>query len=172
MGIKLYDKDFIEKLAEETGLSPEYIGENEQKRRKLDNFNDGYYAGLNNADQLFIAESNLIKEIANKESCVIIGRCADFILKDNKNVLKIFIYSDMKDKIERATKFYNLDRTEAEKEIKRINKLRENHYNYYTDIEWKNPDNYDLCVNSDTLGVEKTADLICNMVETIKEPIK
>ena len=61
---------------------------------------------------------------------------------------------------------------EAEKEIKRINKLRENHYNYYTDNEWKNPDNYDLCVNSDTLGVEKTADLICNMVETIKEPIK
>ena len=60
----------------------------------------------------------------------------------------------------------------SEKEIKRINKLRENHYNYYTDNEWKNPDNYDLCVNSDTLGVEKTADLICNMVETIKEPIK
>ncbi|MGN1299880.1 MAG: MATE family efflux transporter [Clostridia bacterium] len=168
LGIKLYDKDFIEKLAEETGLSPEYIGENEQKRSKLDNFNDGYYAGLNNADQLFIAESNLIKEIANKESCVIIGRCADFILKDNKNVLKIFIYSDMKDKIERATKFYNLDRTEAEKEIKRINKLRENHYNYYTDNEWKNTDNYDLCINSDTLGVEKTADLICNMIETTR----
>ena len=74
----------------------------------------------------------------------------------------------MKDKIERATKFYNLDRTEAEKEIKRINKLRENHYNYYTDNEWKNTDNYDLCINSDTLGVEKTADLICNMVETTR----
>ena len=168
LGIKLYDKDFIEKLAKETGLSTEYIEDNEQKRSKLDNFNDGYYSGLNNADQLFIAESNLIKEVASKESCVIIGRCADFILKDNSNVLKIFIYSEMKDKIERATKFYKLDSKEAEKEIKRINRLRENHYKYYTGNEWKSPENYDLCINSDALGVEKTADLICNMVETIK----
>ena len=161
----MYDKDLIEKLAEQTGLSPEYIGENEQKRSRLDSLNDGYYSGLNNADKLFIDESNLIKEVANKESCVIIGRCADFILKDNKNVLKIFIYSDMKDKIERATKFYKLSNKEAEKEIKRINKLRENHYKYYTGNEWKNPENYDLCINSDVLGVERTADLICSMIE-------
>lgn len=166
LGIKLYDKEFIKELSEKTGLSPEFIEGNEQKRGALDSFNDGYYSGLSNADQLFIEESNLIKEVASKESCVIVGRCADFILKNNDNVLNIFIYSDMKNKIERATKFYNLNEKEAEKEIKRINKLRSNHYQYYTGNEWKNPENYDLCINSDTLGVDKTADLICSMVET------
>ena len=71
LGIKLYDKEFIEEMAQSTGLSAEYIQENEQKRTMLDNFNDGYYVGLNNADELFIKESELIKELANKESCVI-----------------------------------------------------------------------------------------------------
>ena len=165
LGIKLYDKDFIMKLSEKTGLSPEYIEGNEQKRGALDGLNDGYYSGLNNADQLFIEEANLIEEVASKESCVIVGRCADFILKDNDNVLKVFIYSDMKNKLERATKFYKLNDKEAEKEIKRINKLRENHYKHYTGREWRDPENYDLCINSDILGVEKTAELICSMIK-------
>ena len=90
LGIKLYDKEFVEKLAVETGLSEEYIENNEQKRNALDALNSGYYFGMNNSDELFIKESELIKEIANKESCVIIGRCADFILKDNSNVGKHF----------------------------------------------------------------------------------
>ena len=68
---------------------------------------------MNNSDELFIKESELIKEIANKESCVIIGRCADFILKDRKNVLKVFVSSSMDDKIKRATSFYGLDKSKA-----------------------------------------------------------
>ena len=126
-------------MAEDTGLSAKYIEDNEQKRNILDNFNNGYYYGLNNSDELFIKESELIKEIANKESCVIIGRCADFILKDRKNVLKVFVSSSMDDKIKRATSFYGLDKSKAEKEINRINKLRANHYKYYTEKEWNNP---------------------------------
>lgn len=106
LGIKLYDKEFVEKLAVETGLTEEYIENNEQKRNALDALNSGYYFGMNNSDELFIKESELIKEIANKESCVIIGRCADFILKDNSNVIKVFVYSNMEDEVKRATKFY------------------------------------------------------------------
>lgn len=165
LGIKLYDKEFITKIAEETGLTEEYIENNEQKRDILANLNNGYYAGLNNSDELFIKEANLIREIADKESCVIIGRCSDFILKDRKNVIKIFIYSKMEDKIERATKIYGLDNAKAEKEIKNIDKLRANHYKHYTDADWKDFSNYDICINSDLLGVEKTAELICNMIE-------
>ena len=165
LGIKLYDKDFIEKVAEETGLSEEYIENNEQKRNTLAGFNNGYYLGLNNADELFIEESKIIKEIAEKESCVIIGRCADFILKDKQNVFKVFIYSNMENRIKRAIEFYGLDKNKAEKEIARIDKLRANHYKYYTEKEWKNNSNYDVCINSDTLGVEKAADLICEMVK-------
>ena len=165
LGIKLYDKEFVEKLAVETGLTEEYIENNEQKRNALDALNSGYYFGMNNSDELFIKESELIKEIANKESCVIIGRCADFILKDNTNVIKVFVYSNMEDEVKRATKFYGLDEKNAKKEINRINKLRANHYKYYTEKEWKDNSNYDICINSDVLGVEKSAELIYNLIE-------
>ena len=165
LGIKLYDKEFIEKIARETGLSEEYIENNEQKRNVLSNFNNGYYSGLTNSDELFLKESKLIKEVSTKESCVIIGRCADFILKDEKNVIKVFVYSNMKDKIKRATEIYGFNKEKAEKEITRIDKLRANHYKYYTEKDWNNPSNYDICINSDSLGVEKSADLICEMIK-------
>ena len=171
LGITLYDKQFISKLSEETGLSEEYIENNEQKRKILDSLNNGYYFGLEMADELFLKESKLIQEIAKKESCVIIGRCADFILKDNKNVIKVFIYSKMEDKLKRATKFYGIEEQKAEKEIKRIDKLRANHYKYYTQKEWKDNSNYDICINSDMIGVEKAADLICKMVNSKNEEL-
>lgn len=164
LGIKLYDKEFVKKVAEETGLSEEFIKNNEQKRDALADLNNGYYFGLNNADELFLKESEIIKNTAEKESCVIVGRCADFILNDRKNVTKVFIYSNMENKVKRATEFYGLDKAKAEKEITRINKLRANHYKHYTEKEWNNPNNYDICINSDTLGVEKSADLICEIV--------
>jgi len=163
LGIKLYDKEIITKLSETTGLSTEYIKTHEQKTNILDNLNNGYYYNLNNNDELFIKESNLIKELA-QESCVIVGRCADYILKGQKNVTNIFIYSDMKNKIKRATKYYKLNKNTAEKEISKINKLRSNHYKHYTGETWNNPENYDLCINSDTLGVEDTAELICKLI--------
>ena len=165
LGIKLYDKEFVAKLAEETGLSSEYIENNEQKRGALETLNNGYYSGLSNSDELFIKESELIKEVASENSCVIVGRCADFILKENKNVFKVFVYSNMDDKVKRATDIYGLDKNKAEKEINRINKLRANHYKYYTEKDWNNPENYDICINSDSLGVEKAADLICEMIK-------
>lgn len=165
LGIKFYDKDLIVKLAEKTGLTEEYIEKNEEQRDPLSILNNGFYAGLSNSDELFIRESELIKELASKESCVIIGRCADFILKENKNVLKVFISGTMKDKIKRATKIYGIDEKDAEKEINRINKLRANHYKHYTGNEWLEASNYDICINSDLYGVEKTADLICELVK-------
>lgn len=167
LGIKLYDKEFISKIAEDTGLSSEYIENNEQKRNILDSLNNGYYAGLSNADELFVKESEMIKKIAGTESCVIVGRCADFILKDNKNVLKVFINSDINDKIKRATEIYGMDTEKAEKEIARINKLRSNHYKYYTENEWNDPSNYDICINSDAIGIENSVELICNLANKL-----
>lgn len=164
LGIKFYDKDIITKLAEETGLTEEYIENNEESKELLDALNNGY-SGMPNADELFIKESELIKKLAEEDSCVIIGRCADFILKDKENVLKIFIYSDMEGKIARAKEYYGLDTEKAKKEIKRINKLRANHYKYYTDRVWDEHLNYDLSINSDCLGVEKTAEIICSLVK-------
>lgn len=165
LGIKFYDKEIITKLAEVTGLSEEYIENNEQKRDASAILNNGFYMGLDNADELFVKETELIKELAAKDSCVIIGRCADFILKDEKNVIKVFVYSSMEDKIKRATQIYGYEEDKAKKEIEKIDKLRANHYKHYTDKDWKDFSNYDICINSDLLGVEKSAEVICNMAK-------
>ena len=164
LGIKFYDKELINELSEKTGLSPEYIEQNEQKRNSLDSLNNGFYSSLNNSDELFVKESELIKELAEKDSCVIIGRCSDYILKENDNVINIFIYSNLENKIARATKMYGIKQKDAEKEIKNIDKLRSNHYKHYTGRKWGESSNYDLCINSDSFGVEKSADIICELV--------
>lgn len=163
--IPLYDKDFILKVSEETGLSADYIKENEQKKSSFDMIHSGYYSGLNNADELFLKESEVIQNIAQKGSCVIVGRAADFVLREQENVISIFLYSDMKHKVDRAVKYYGIKEDKAEKEIKKINKLRANHYKYYTSQEWNDPENYDLCINTDVLGVEETASLIADFIE-------
>ena len=165
LGIKFYDKEIITKLAKATGLSEEYIENNEQKRDASAILNNGYYMGLDGADELFVKESKIIKELSAKDSCVIIGRCADFILKDEKNVVKVFVYSGMENKIKRATQIYGYEEEKAKKEIERIDKLRANHYKHYTDKDWKDFSNYDICINSDLLGVEKSAEVICDMVK-------
>ena len=119
---------------------------------------------MSNDDNLFIAESKAIKEIAEKGSCVIVGRCSNYILKENPNVINIFLYSDDESKVKRAVKYYGLDEKNALQEINRINKNREKHYNYYTQEKWKDLNNYDLSINVDKLGVEETAEFIAEFV--------
>lgn len=165
LNLKFYDKEFITILSKTTGLSEEYIESNEQKREILDNLNNGYYFGLNTKDELFLKESELIKKLADKSSCVIIGRCSNFVLKDRKDTYKVFIYNNLDNKIKRVTKYYNIPKKDAKKEIENINKLRRNHYKHYTNEIWNDTQNYDICINSDVLGVEKTADLICDMIK-------
>ena len=160
LGIKFYDKELVEKVALEAGMTEEYIEENEQKRKWGSSFNSEY----NEDDKLFEAESRVIKEIAKKDSCVIIGRCADFVLKDEKNLCSIFIYSDDEDKVNRAIKYYDLDEKQALKEINKINKERAKHYKYYTNENWNDLKNYDFAFNSDYLGVDKTAELISELI--------
>lgn len=157
LGIPFYDKELISLSAKESGLSEQYIEEIDQKKKSATYIN-------NNDDRLFIAEKEVINNLA-KKSCVIVGRCADYILKDNKDSVKIFLYSDLKSKEERAIKYYGLNEKNALKEIEKINKERAKHYKFYTDREWKNFDNYDFAFNVDKYGVEKTAD---NIVEIIK----
>ena len=117
----------------------------------------------NNDDKLFIAESNTIKNIA-KNSCVIVGRCGGYVLKEKKNVIKIFLYSDEKNRINRVVKYYNIPRSKAKKEIDRINKAREKHYSYYTGTSIYDPSNYDLMINVDSDGVDKTVDYIVDYI--------
>ena len=169
LGIKLYDKSLISLVSDESGLSAEYIEENEQtiNGKLLANFNSQYYNNLSNDDNLFIAESNAIKEIASKESCIIVGRCADYILKNNDNVFSVFLYNSDESKVNRAVKYYGLNEKNALKEIQKINKSRENHYKYYTNKNWRDMSNYSLAINVDTFGVEKTADIIKESIKSL-----
>ena len=166
LGLKFYDKDLIEIISNESGLSASYIETNEENihGNLLSSFNTQYYNNLSNDDNLFIAESKAIRKVAENGGCVIVGRCSNYILKDNKNVINIFLYSDDESKIKRAVKYYGLKEKDALKEINRINKNREKHYHYYTHEKWKNINNYELCINVDVLGAEKTAEYISQYV--------
>lgn len=156
LGIDFYDKELIRLTSEKSGLKEEYIEKKDQTKKQL-------YEN-NNDDIIFITEEKIIKKLA-KKSCVIVGRCADYILKDNKDTLKVFLYSSDKNKIKRAVKYYNLDPTKAEKEISRINKERSKHYKFYTGRNWMDESNYDVMINVDEIGIDLTVDLLKQIVE-------
>ena len=158
LGISFYDKELIRMVSDETGLSIDYVNKNDQKKNLSSSYNPFY----NNDDAIFLAESKVIKNLA-KKSCVIVGRCSDYILKDQKDVLRIFIYNGMENKINRCIKYYKLDKSNAKKEINKINKARAEHYKYYTSRNWSDPINYDLCINTDNMTVEEAAELIKNI---------
>lgn len=168
LGVKLYDKDLIEVISNESGLSATYIEKNEQNVHGslLANFNSQYYNNLSNDDNLFIAESKAIKNIAEQGSCVIVGRCSNYILRDNKDVVNVFLYSDDENKVKRAVKYYGLKEATALKEINKINKARERHYNYYSDKQWKDLSNYDIAINVDSYGVEETAQVLYELIQS------
>mgnify|MGYP002515651039 FL=1 len=157
LGVNFYDKNIISLVSKESGLSKNYIASNEES------LNNAKYES-NNDNLIFIAESKVIKKIAKTESCIIVGRCADYILDGNKDVLKVFLYSDEASKINRCVKYYGISKNKALNEIKKIDKERSKHYNFYTNKEWGNVSNYDLLINVDKYGVESTVDLIYNYV--------
>ena len=160
MGLNFYDKNLINLISKKSGLSKEYVEENNQKLASFKYID-------NNDDRIFIAEEKVIKDLAKKESCVIVGRCADYILKDNKDTIKVFLYSSSQDKVKRAVKYYNLEEDKALKEINKINNERAKHYKYYTNRDWYDFANYDIALNVDYLGVEKTAELLEQVIREV-----
>lgn len=158
LGISFYDKELISIISEKTGFSKSYVSNNDQK------LSSPKYE-KNNDDRIFIAEEKIIKNLAKKESCVIVGRCSNYILKNNKNTVRIFLYSDEVNKVKRAVKYYGLKEKDALKQINKINKERSKHYKYYTKEDWYDINNYDLALNVDSLGIEKTAEVIKNYVD-------
>lgn len=159
LGVKFYDKELISLISKKTGLSSNYVEENDQKLVSA-KFVD------NNDDKIFIAEEKVIKNLAKKESCVIVGRCADFILKDNKNVIKVFLYSDEKSKENRVIKYYNVPSNKAHSLINKVNKERKKHYKYYINQNWDDMNNYDLALNVDSIGIKNCVTLIENYIKS------
>ena len=164
LGITYYDKNIISEIAEKSGLSPEYIQDSAELSPKKGLF---AYAlagrditGKSVEDMVYEAQRKVILELAEKESCVIIGRNADFILKDRNDVLNVFIYGDMPEKIQRIMGLYNVEEKEAVKMIADIDKRRMTNYNFYTDQKWGKASNYTLCLNSSQLGYDRCEAII------------
>lgn len=157
LNIPCYDKELIYLTAKESGLTKAYIEENEQQKKSFSPF----YSMDN---ELFFAESKVIKKLA-KNSCIIIGRCADYVLEKNKNVYRVFLYNSDEAKVKRACKYYGLNKEKALSQIKKINKAREKHYNFYTNRKWTDMNNYDICLDVDALGLVNTALLLADIIE-------
>ena len=158
LGIAYYDKDIIGQIAEKSGFSPEYIQEKAELSPKKGLFAYAFTgrdrSGKSVEDMVYEAQRKVILEIAEKESCVIIGRNADFILKDRTDVLNVFIHGDLPEKTERICRLYHVTEAEAQKMMEDIDKRRRSNYNFYTDQNWGMAANYTLCLNSSQLGYE------------------
>lgn len=167
LGIKLYDKEFIELAAQRIGMDEQYIKDNEQSIPSFwlkcivsKSSEQSLETRFSADDILFVAESRIVQELAAKEPCIIVGRCADYILRDYNKVLKVFCYSDMSDAIVRCVNDYGITEDKAESEIKRINRNRIHHYEYYTGEKWGEPHNYHLMINTGSIGLETAASLV------------
>lgn len=158
LGIKYYDKDIIREIAEQSGFSPEYIQENAELSPKKGLFAYAFLGrditGRSIEDMVYEAQRKVILNIAEKEDCVIIGRNADFILKDRMDVLNVFIHGNMPEKVQRICKLYHVMDTDAEKMINDTDKRRRTNYNFYTEQKWGMAGNYTLSLNSSVLGYD------------------
>lgn len=170
LGIKLYDKEFIHLVAEKSGINEQYIKKNEQSIPSFwlkcilgKNSEQSLERSLSSDDVLFVAESKIIQELAEKGPCIIVGRCADFVLRDYPNLIKIFCYSDLKSACVRCVQEYGVSEEKAESEIKRINHNRIAHYEYYTGEKWGEPHHYNLMINTGSIDLS----VACNLIKSI-----
>lgn len=170
LGIKLYDKEFIHLVAEKSGINEQYIKKNEQsipffwlKCILGKNSEQSLERSLSSDDVLFVAESKIIQELAEKGPCIIVGRCADFVLRDYPNLIKVFCYSDLKSACVRCVQEYGVSEEKAESEIKRINHNRIAHYEYYTGEKWGEPHHYNLMINTGNIDLS----VACNLIKSI-----
>ena len=157
LGIAYYDKEMIGQIAEQAGLSSEYVRENAELSPKKGWFAYAFsgrdITGKSVEDMVYEAQRKVIMEIAEKENCVIIGRNADFILKDRKDVLNVFIHGSIPEKVRRICSLYNVTEVDAIKMINDIDKRRRTNYNFYTEQKWGMAENYTMSLNSSVLGL-------------------
>ncbi len=170
LGFHYYDSELLRLAAEKSGYTPEYVEQNEQalKNPVLHDF-FAWYAGpleqtdLPKVDQLFQKESALIRELAQKDSCIIVGRLANYVLKDLPTAYHVFISADASSEASRVSARDHISMSEAAAKIKKVNHERAVHCKHFTQTDWGNIKNYDLCIRSDDFGVPETAQIIAEL---------
>ena len=176
LGVKCYDRDLITLAAQKSGMSEEALDHVDEKaassllytlvmgsniyHSNVDQFN----VPIN--DRLFCIQSEIIREIAAEESCVIVGRCADYVLAEHPRCVRVFVYSGFDARVKTVCERSSVSEGEARDMIIKNDKRRSNYYNYYTGHKWGRLENYDLSLSTEKLGVEKTARLISDYAST------
>ena len=172
LGVPFYDKELLKEAAKASGICEELFDSFDEKPTNSFLYSlvmDPYSLGFNSNGELpinhtvFLAAFDTIKKLANDNgSCVFVGRCADYALKDTPNVLNVFIYSDIENRVKRISEKYNLTEAKAKDLIKKEDKSRASYYNYYTSKRWGEMKGYDLCINTSAFGKERTVQMICD----------
>ena len=175
-GIKCYDKELLTRSAKESGFCEEMIQNHDERPTNSFLYNlvmDTYSFGYNSSSfvdmpishKVFLAQFDTIKKIADEGPCVIVGRCADYVLKEHPNVINVFIWATLESRIARAIEVEHLSPVKAEENVLKIDKRRANYYNYHANGRWGKADNYHLTLQSDFIGIDGAVDCIREYVE-------
>lgn len=177
LNIPFYDKRLVEQVAQESGFAPKFIEEHGEHAPSKSMFSyafapqgvPGVMNGLSSSDFLWNVQCNVILQLADQGPCVIVGRNADYILKDRKDVLNVYLHADIPFRIARITETYDADKKNPEALIQERDKRRKLNYQHYTGRNWGVSQNYDLCLNTGTLGIELCADIIIRAIQNSKK---
>lgn len=175
LGISYYDKELITIAAKESGFSEQILEYHDEKPTNsflyslvMDTYAIGFNTGFHDMPlnhKVFLAQFETIKKIAQKESCVIIGRCADYALEEEEHLLSVFIHAPLDVRAERVAEYEHITVEKAKDVIVKNDRKRANYYNYYTNKHWGESQSYDLSLNSNALGYEQVADIIVNIAK-------
>ena len=176
LDIKLYDKEMLNRAAQESGLCKELFETHDEKPTNsflyslvMDTYSlgssSGSYTDMPINHKVFLAQFDAIKKIADEGPCILVGRCADYALEEYDNVLSIFIHADLDARVRRIARIYDLTDAKAKELIVKTDKKRSSYYNYYSNKRWGDVNSYDMCLNSSMLGIEGTAEAIEKLVE-------
>lgn len=165
LGIPCYDQDLLDRIAEESGLTKEYIEERTENTRRswfANAFADRSIKSMSTQDYVWSIQKKIVLDVAEKGPCVIIGRCADYILKDKADLLKVFITAPVPDRAKRVVEKYGETDDAVEQRLREKDISRSSYYRFYTDVEWGICKNYDLSLNSALLGIDGCVDIIAS----------
>ena len=177
LGVKCYDRDLITLAAEKSGLSEEALHHADEKAASsllytLVMSSNMYHSNVDRFnvpinDKLFCVQSEIIRDIAQRESCVIVGRCADYVLAEYPRVVRVFLYADFENRVKKICAEESISEADARERIVKTDKRRANYYNYYSGQKWGKIDNYDLALSTDKLRPEGTARFIVEYARTV-----
>ena len=174
LGIPIYNREILTMAAEKINISEEYLESSEESASASllmslsmsVNSSGNIYETIPLPDKLFFAESEIIRNLADKEPCILVGRCADYILRERDDCLKVFIYANDEYRIKRASEVYGLSRKKAEAMIKKNDKRRSGFYTFNSGRKWGAKENYHICLDSGYLGTEHCAEIIAGLFST------